>query len=409
VKIATKSICPKCLKEIDAFIFTKGKKVYLEKKCEIHGKFKVMLSSAGEEYIKFLLIPRQKNQTYNLVLTARCNLSCPICFSSKKNYKEISVDWIKSLLCRFRNVKFNLFGGEPLLHPNLIEIIKNIRRSGNFVSIYTNGIKITDVDYLEKLKNVGLNEVHLQFDGFSDKIYKKLRGKRLLKIKIQALKALEKLDIPTVLEVTVVKNVNENHLGKIYEFALKKKFIRAVIFRSYGCLGKNKFDPKSKISIDEMIKILETHTNGKISIKKVLNFQKLLMKFYKFIKVPCANNQFFIILRNENSYEALNDVLKLDESCSIFHLFLNSLKRIKIVLPLFLSFLKSKLKGGINAFNLPQQILLIDFEFPCDIYTFNEKVIEHCMGGEIRMDYGILESKCLANILQEKELYSKLF
>ncbi len=40
----TKSVCPECFKMIDAFIVEEHGKVYMNKECDKHGKFKLLLS-----------------------------------------------------------------------------------------------------------------------------------------------------------------------------------------------------------------------------------------------------------------------------------------------------------------------------------------------------------------------------
>lgn len=408
MKISTWSICPVCLKDVTAEIVKSNNKIYLLKLCKKHGKFKALLCGYASYYERLIpfLLTYKRQKTYNLVITSRCNLNCPICFvGRRKNYHEPSLSWIRNVLISFKNTKINLFGGEPTIRSDLPEIIKLIKSMKNFVSMYTNGIKIANLEYLKKLKKAGLDEVHLQFDGFSDRIYKKLRGAKLLKVKMLALKNLEMLDIPTVLEVTIAKGLNEGEMKKILEFSIRKKFIKTIIFRSYGFLGSAKLNARRKITVDEMINVLEIETNGKISKEKVLEFQMLLMHFYKELGfVPCLNNAFLLLLRNENNYEVINDVLNLKNKKSFslkFYIILNLLKRMDIFFPLLFSFLLGKFRG-MNSFNLHRKLLVIDFEFPCDIYTFNKLVIRNCMGGEIRTDCGILRSKCLANILQEK-------
>lgn len=64
--------------------------------------------------------------------------------------------------------------------------------------MHTNGIKIANFSYLKRLKYAGLNEVHLQLDGFEDSVYEKIRGEKLLQVKLKALENLERLNIATI-------------------------------------------------------------------------------------------------------------------------------------------------------------------------------------------------------------------
>lgn len=76
-----------------------------------------------------------------------------------------------------------MYGAEPTLRDDLEQWIGLIKHYGHLVNMHTNGIKIADYAYLKKLKDSGLGYVSLQFDGFDDKIYNKLRGQNLLGLK----------------------------------------------------------------------------------------------------------------------------------------------------------------------------------------------------------------------------------
>ncbi len=87
-----------------------------------------------------------------LFITGKCNLNCKNCFSiSTRNAKEMSLDEIKEIIkTNDEYQKIDLMGGEPLLHPNVLEIIDYLKSINKSVSVYTNGKKldlITNLDY----------------------------------------------------------------------------------------------------------------------------------------------------------------------------------------------------------------------------------------------------------------------
>jgi len=52
----------------------------------------------------------------------------------------------------------------------------------------TNGIKLAESpETAAELKAKGLNIVYLQFDSFRDDLYQKIRGRRLVEIKMKAM------------------------------------------------------------------------------------------------------------------------------------------------------------------------------------------------------------------------------
>jgi len=81
-------------------------------------------------------------------------------------------------------------GGEPTLHPEIESIIRLAKsKQFKYVMLNTNGIRIAeDEGFVKSLQQfAGGFEVYLQFDGFKDSTYLKLRGQNLLAKKLKAL------------------------------------------------------------------------------------------------------------------------------------------------------------------------------------------------------------------------------
>jgi MoaA/NifB/PqqE/SkfB family radical SAM enzyme len=106
---------------------------------------------------------------------------------------DLSIDEIKSVLRKVgKGKRIVLMGGEPTIREDLPEIIKLIRKSGNYPILYTNGLKLADISYVKKLKKAGLKQVIITLDGFDPKVTETLRGnKNEYLLKILALKNLE--------------------------------------------------------------------------------------------------------------------------------------------------------------------------------------------------------------------------
>ena len=92
--------------------------------------------------------PRYYLQYFSTALVTHCNLNCMYCdhFSPLANEKFYSVGELKKQFERM-NLVFNvqnigLMGGEPLLHPDIINIVKITRKifKNSNILIYTNGI-----------------------------------------------------------------------------------------------------------------------------------------------------------------------------------------------------------------------------------------------------------------------------
>jgi MoaA/NifB/PqqE/SkfB family radical SAM enzyme len=95
----------------------------------------------------------------NILLTEKCTNRCPYCFAQTRMINSpanafISLEVFKELLdflCKSKVEHINLIGGEPLIHPNLVEIINMVNKIETIktVSIFTGGIVS-----LEKVKQL---------------------------------------------------------------------------------------------------------------------------------------------------------------------------------------------------------------------------------------------------------------
>lgn len=405
----TKSVCPRCSSQIKANVIEQNGKVYMLKKCKIHGKFKILLSNNSHHYSEmeklYQLYEKKKQfpekKYFLLYLTPKCNLNCPICFvNTKKNkYSAPSLNFIRKIVMHKKKCVINLFGGEPTMRTDLSEIIKIIKESCNEPLLYTNGIKISNFKYLKKLRDCGLDEVHLQFDGFNDQVYEKVRGRNLIKIKEKALNNLRKINMPTVLEVTILKGVNEKEMADILYYGMKNEFIKGIVFRSYCTVGKNVFKHNFSILVDEMLDSIENQTRNLISKNKVYSFQKILLFFSYIFSIKnfhCSYNIFFLIPRDKNNKSTHNlfnfdviDRIDLNKKMNKISMLLLLIRSFKFNLPLYLSgcilFIRNYFGFPIKVlkFNLPKKILILEFASLCNPYTFDFSKISQCPGKPI--------------------------
>jgi uncharacterized radical SAM superfamily Fe-S cluster-containing enzyme len=301
----TKSLCPICFKVIDARVFEKGGKILMEKECAKHGDFQDIYWSDAEQFKRFLRYQISgdpidnpntesnencpfdcglcgKHQTHtmlaNIDVTNRCNQRCPICFanSAVSGYLyEPSLEQIKKMLKMLREqeptpvsvVQFS--GGEPTVHPKIIDIIKMTKEMGfNVIMMATNGIKIAkDFDFAKQMKEAGLRSVYLQFDGVTPEPYIQARGYNALPIKQKAVENLVKLRVATVLVPTVVKGVNDDQLGGIIDYAFDNILsVKAVNFQPVAFTGrieKSELE-RRRITITDIMRLVEEQTDGKI-------------------------------------------------------------------------------------------------------------------------------------------------
>lgn len=115
-------------------------------------------------------------------ITERCNLHCAHCFvSSTQVGVDITLDdMVKAVLPRLqraRVTRLTLTGGEPFVHPHLLEICAAASGMGLAIKICTNATQTSDrqIAALAKLGNVRVN---VSFDGFRSASHGRFRGNR---------------------------------------------------------------------------------------------------------------------------------------------------------------------------------------------------------------------------------------
>lgn len=96
-------------------------------------------------------------KTLLLFITNKCNLGCKNCFNKVNLGKdEMSFEYIKRIVDNNPHVsKYDIMGGEPLLHAEIEKILRYLDKSNKKIGLYTNGLLL---DKLAKdYKNLKLN------------------------------------------------------------------------------------------------------------------------------------------------------------------------------------------------------------------------------------------------------------
>ena len=160
-----------------------------------------------------------------------------------------------------------LSGGEPTLRDDLPQIVAMGREAGfGFIQINTNGLRLAqDPAFVRDLKSAGLSSVFLQFDGTADTLYRKLRGRDLLDVKLAAIKACGRHQIGVVLVPTLVPGVNDQDIGNILRRAVEHSpTVRAVHFQPVSYFGRFPHPPadEGRITLPRLMRLIETQSGG---------------------------------------------------------------------------------------------------------------------------------------------------
>lgn len=112
----------------------------------------------------------------HLIPIRRCNLSCGYCNEYDDYSKPIPVETMLRRVDRLAGLgttAVTISGGEPLLHPDLDDIIARMRHSGMVAGLITNGY-LLNVDRIKRLNQAGLDHMQISIDNVNpDDVSKK--------------------------------------------------------------------------------------------------------------------------------------------------------------------------------------------------------------------------------------------
>jgi len=224
----TKTVCEKTLKVIDAQVIEKGGWIILRKLCPDHGVSEVRHifdMPLLYEKMKQIFCKEQVDNFYPhdliLYITSKCNLLCPVCYSSagENGAQDLSLKQAMEMVCRYQGGAVHISGGEPTLREDLFDLLTHIKEKGFFTGLFTNGLRLEDENYVKKLKEAKLDLVILSFDSLRESDLVRLRGRPLLESKLKAFSHIKKEGIGVYLFSAVVAGINDDQIGPLIEFA----------------------------------------------------------------------------------------------------------------------------------------------------------------------------------------------
>ncbi len=103
----------------------------------------------------------------HIIPMRRCNLACGYCNEYDDFSKPVPIDEMKrrvDLLADMGTSVITISGGEPLMHPELEDVIRHIRGRGMIAGMITNGFLLS-VDRIKKLNDAGLEHLQISIDN----------------------------------------------------------------------------------------------------------------------------------------------------------------------------------------------------------------------------------------------------
>jgi MoaA/NifB/PqqE/SkfB family radical SAM enzyme len=146
----------------------------------------------------------------HIIPMRRCNLSCTYCNEFDDFSKPVPLATMRERidhLHRLGTTIVTISGGEPLLHPELDDLIRYIRGKGIIAGMITNGYLLT-AERIHRLNRAGLDHMQISIDNvMPDEVSKK--SLKVLDKKLQLL--AEHADFHVNINSVVGGGINDPH------------------------------------------------------------------------------------------------------------------------------------------------------------------------------------------------------
>lgn len=298
----TSSLCPRCLRVVDAELHRDEDRVVMRKSCAEHGAFETLISSdyawyaATLDVVPQLTPPTDRNAVEQgcpydcgaceqhqqrvelpiVPITSACNLTCPICYTHNKNDDayHMSDDEMAAILGQIRRIAggdgeriINITGGEPTAHPDFLNILRQCKDAGiRRITLSTHGMGLSD-EVLAELAELRVR-VLLSFDSFDDATNEAMLGGKFTSAKLRTMQRLEEHGIDTTLLPVLARGQNDHELGDIVRYALERDHVRSVEFHTMTFTGQfgGSFKADRYTTID-VLRDLEDQTDGLLRVE----------------------------------------------------------------------------------------------------------------------------------------------
>ncbi|MFW9808409.1 MAG: radical SAM protein [Candidatus Thorarchaeota archaeon] len=330
-----KSLCPICGRLVENSETVEGENVYLDKTCPEHGPARTLASSDAEYWKEALKYNRpgtsplvwssqidkgcpddcgicsahkQHTCVGVMEITGQCNLNCNICFADAPSGSHVPFDQISRMIDAYVSYEvepelLQLSGGEPTLHPDILEIVGYAKTLGiQDVAVSTNGLRLLEEDFAVELAKTD-PVIYLQFDTFDSKVSQFIRGRDLVNEKKRVVEVCNELGMTTVLVPTLIKGINDHEIGKLVHYALAQKKVFGVNFQPVALTGRIGVPEISAISLPKVLNAIEIQTNG-------------ILEKSDFRPIPCPHphcTAISYVLVDDHEVTPLTDIVNVDE------------------------------------------------------------------------------------------------
>ncbi len=245
---------------------------------------KLGMKSVVEGGIKFFsMLAGKKLFSLHIEVTRKCNARCSFCDYWKNKGEEVRLDDYSPIVKKFDPLHITLTGGEPLLRPDLEDIIRLIVSNNRFVYIncITNGILLTP-ERAKKLWDAGLTQLSVSLD-FPDSRHEFTRNVPGLWKHLEFLiKELPRTGIDNLCFNTVIMKDNLESITDIVKLAYDNGW--KVSFSTYNPFKNRNFSHRlSKELVGKVTDLIHELIHLKRKYRNITNSDYYLLKIPEYI------------------------------------------------------------------------------------------------------------------------------
>ena len=160
-------------------------------------------------------------------LSEVCNMACTYCVTSLRDHKrspeELNFEqilYLVRLLKEYAGIeKVRLTGGEPMLHPEIVNVISGISEMGiKNIGLTSNGQLLAKK--AKDLAEAGLKNVNVSLDSLEPGKFKQMGRVGKLNKTLEGIEACLKYGLLVKINMVVIKGENENEILKMLEYGV---------------------------------------------------------------------------------------------------------------------------------------------------------------------------------------------
>ncbi|MEM4718134.1 MAG: GTP 3',8-cyclase MoaA [Desulfurococcaceae archaeon] len=164
--------------------------------------------------------------SFRILVTSRCNYNCIFCHRegvfkmSHETFSPSDYGFIAKTVSNLGILNYKLTGGEPLIRPDIADIIKEIRPYAKEISIVTNGYLL--FEKIKQLVDAGLDRINVSLHSINPETYRYITSNGHL---VNVLKGIEEsLSYNISLKINfLAMRSNIEEFPRVLEFAEKRK------------------------------------------------------------------------------------------------------------------------------------------------------------------------------------------